>query len=260
MPETVNVNILTAILYGALSFLSPCVLPLVPSYLGYMSGASVQKGVVKAPRTVVLLHALTFVLGFTVVFVLIFSAASELLQALFGYNYKLVLQWVGGLMMIVFGLHFLGVFNIPLLERTIKLNVKTGEQPGYLRSFAVGLGFAAGWTPCVGPFLGALLLQTGQVSAVPLFAAYSIGLGIPFILAALSMGHLTLWLRKITRRTFDLRVAGRTLLRDLNPVSMVSGVLLIFVGVLLISNRILLLNVWFNDWIGPWWPDWLKVI
>src|SRR5262245_46003301 len=110
MPESVNVNIITAILFGALSFLSPCVLPLVPAYLGYMSGASVQKGVVQAPRMVVLLHATAFVLGFTLVFVLIFSAASELLQVLFGYNYKRVLEVVGGLMLILFGLHFLGVF------------------------------------------------------------------------------------------------------------------------------------------------------
>src|SRR3954452_20118006 len=95
------IAMLAAIFYGPLSFISPCVLPLVPSYLGYMSGASVQKGVLQAPRSVILFHALAFVLGFTVVFVMIFGIGSVVLQAIFGYSYRSVVQWVGGILMII---------------------------------------------------------------------------------------------------------------------------------------------------------------
>lgn len=244
-----------AIVYGALSFISPCVLPLVPSNLGYMSGASAQKGVVQAPRSVILFHALAFVLGFTVVFVMIFGIGSELLLAIFGYSYRSVVQWVGGVLMIIFGLHFLGVFNIPLLERSLKLDVRPSRQLGYARSFIVGLGFAAGWTSCIGPFLAGLLPLATQVAAVPLFIAYSLGLGIPFVLAALSMGRLTRWLKTITRRPFDLRLGEWTLRHDLNWVSMISGGLLILVGVLLVSGQFTKLNQWMAPLLPSWWPQ-----
>jgi cytochrome c-type biogenesis protein len=251
-----DANIWVAIWAGMLSFLSPCVLPLVPSYLGYMSGASVQKGTVQAPRLVILFHALIFVLGFTLIFVMIFGLGAELLRNLFGYNWRTVIQWVGGIMMIIFGLHFLGIFNLPWLDMTKRLDVRPDPRLGYLRSFIIGVGFAIGWTPCIGPFLGLLLSMTGQAQAIPLFIAYSLGLGVPFIIAALSMGQLTVWLRKITRRTFDLKIGGRVLLHDLNVISMVSGVLLIFMGILLISNRV----TWLNQIIAPLLPEWLQSV
>src|SRR5258708_599891 len=143
--EWVSANIFVAVLAGMLSFISPCVLPLVPAYLGYMSGAAVQKGTVQAPRSLLFLHALAFVLGFTLVFVLIFGIGAEVLRTLFGYSYRNVIQWVGGVLMILFGLHFLGLFNLPWLERTAKLEVRPGPRLGYARSFVIGLGFAAGW-------------------------------------------------------------------------------------------------------------------
>jgi cytochrome c-type biogenesis protein len=252
------VAMLLAIGFGALSFLSPCVLPLVPSYLGYMSGAAVQKGMVKAPRTALLAHAFTFVVGFTVVFVLVVGMGGELLKALFAQNWRNVIQWVGGTMMIIFGLHFLGVFNIPLLERTVRLDVRPNQNVGYLRSFLIGMGFAAGWTPCIGPFMSGLLALSQQrdVSAIPISVAYSLGLGIPFMLVALSTGQVMAALKKITRRTFNLTLGGRTLLRDLNLISMVSGILLIAVGVLLFSGQFTRLNAL----IAPLLPDWLQRI
>ena len=254
--DIANVNVLVALWAGILSFLSPCVLPLVPSYLGYMSGASVQKGTVQAPRLVVLLHALAFVLGFTIVFVLIFGIGAAILRELFGPAYRNIIQTVGGVLMIVFGLHFLGIFNIPALDMTRRMEMRPDPRLGYARSSIIGMGFAAGWTPCLGPFLSLLLTLSGRADALPLFIAYSLGLGIPFIIAALSMGQLTIWLRKITRRTFDLRIGGRTILHDLNIISMISGVLLIFMGILLVSGQMTRLN----SWIAPLLPDWLQGI
>src|SRR4051812_47460221 len=102
------IAMLAAVFYGALSFISPCVLPLVPSYLGYMSGAAVQKGTMQGPRRIILFHALAFVIGFTVIFVMIFGIGSEILDRIFGYTYHTLLQVIGGAFMIVFGLHFLG--------------------------------------------------------------------------------------------------------------------------------------------------------
>ena len=249
-----NANLAVAVLSGMLSFISPCVLPLVPAYLGYMSGATVQRGALQAARATILVHALAFVLGFTLIFVMIFGIGVDLLRDLFGPAYRSLIQWIGGSLLIVFGLHFLGVFNLPWLDTTRKLDIRPSQRLGYFRSFLIGLGFAAGWTPCVGPFLGLLLGMSGNVAAVPLFVAYSLGLGIPFVLTALSMGQLSLWLRKITQRSFDLRVAGRTLVRNLNVVSMVSGLLMIFMGALLLSNRVTMLN----GWIAPLLPTWLQ--
>ena len=255
--DPASISLFTAVWAGILSFLSPCVLPLVPSYLGYMSGAAVQRGTgtLVAPRLVVLLHALAFVLGFTVIFVLVIGTGSELLYHIFGYQYKILIRWIGGILMIIFGLHFLGVFNLPFLDMTKRLDVRPDARLGYIRSFLIGLGFAAGWTPCIGPFLGMLLGMSSNVAATPLFVAYSLGLGVPFIIA-LTMGQLTIWLRKITRRSFDLRIGGRVLLSNLNVVSVVSGVLMIFMGVLLLSNQVTLLN----QWIAPLLPSWLQGI
>lgn len=249
-----STNLFVALLAGMLSFISPCVLPLVPVYLGYMTGATVQRGTLQAPRRAVLGHAVAFVLGFTLIFVLVFGIGAEVLQQLLGSAYRVVIQWVGGLFLILFGLHFLGLFNLPGLERTRRLELRPSRRLGYVRSWLIGLGFAAGWTPCVGPFLGLLLSMSASVAAVPLFLAYSLGLGVPFVLAALTMGQLTLWLRRFTQRSFDLRLGGRVLLHDLNAVAMFSGLLMIGMGGLLLSDRVTMLN----QWIAPLLPSWLQ--
>ncbi|HMA36241.1 MAG TPA: cytochrome c biogenesis protein CcdA [Chloroflexia bacterium] len=248
-----NANIFVAVLAGFLSFASPCVLPLVPTYLAYMTGASVEKGTqrVQAARWKVFLHALAFVAGFSLIFVLLGISAGALSEWLLDYRQQL--QVVLGLLLIIFGVHTLRPFQIPFFyyENRLGDHFRPAANLGYFRSFLIGTGFALGWTPCVGPFLGLLYtmaMAQRTAEAVPLFVAYSLGLGIPFILAALLAGQLTIWLRKIMMRTFDLRVAGRTLLANLNPISLLSGVLLLFMGVLLVLDRV----TWLNGLMPQW--------
>lgn len=249
--ELRDANVFVALLAGFLSFASPCVLPLVPVYLGYMSGASVQRGRVQAPRARVVAHALAFVIGFSLVFILLGIGAgfvSDWLQ-----QYRLAIQRVGGVLLIIFALHTLGVFQIGFLnyERRLGSHIHPNQNLGYLRSSVIGMGFALGWTPCVGPML-ALILNLAyagqQATVLPLFIAYAAGLGIPFVLTALLAGQLTLWLRRIMARSFDLRMAGRTLLANLNPISVVSGVLLLLMGGLLFFDRVTWLNTLLPQW------------
>jgi cytochrome c-type biogenesis protein len=250
----VDLNLAVAFAGGFVSFASPCVLPLVPVYLGYMTGASMDKtsGRLLAPRAVVLLHALAFVLGFSLIFTVLFGASASVLGDLVARN-KQLFQIVSGSLLIIFGLHTLGVFNIPFLNYEKRLELHPSKRLGYLRSLLIGIGFALGWTPCVGPILGAMLtlaMNQPAGAAVPLFFAYSMGLGIPFILAALLGRQLTVWMRKVMMRTFDLRVAGHTLLAGLNPISLVSGTLLVLMGLLLVSDRVTWLNQFLPQWSG----------
>ncbi len=248
MPES-NANIFVAVLAGFLSFASPCVLPLVPVYLGYMSGTSIQRGRVQAARWRVFLHALAFVAGFSFIFVLLGASAGVVRDWLA--EYRQPIQIFLGLLLLIFGLHTLGVFQIPFLNYERRLELHPSKNLGYLRSVLIGTGFAIGWTPCVGPFLGlmyTLAMQERTTEAVPLFIAYSLGLGIPFILAALLAGQLTIWLRKVMMRSFDLRLAGRTLIAGLTPISLVSGVLLLFMGGLLMMDRV----TWLNQFLPTW--------
>jgi len=238
-----------ALLGGLLSFVSPCVLPLVPVYLGYMSGAAVQKGQVQAPRARVLAHALAFVAGFSLIFVLLGASAGLLHDWL--YEYRQQLQIFSGALLIVFGLHTIGVFNIPFLNYERRLELHPSRRLGYLRSTLIGIGFGLGWTPCVGPILGGmftLAMQEQTGPAITLFIAYSLGLGIPFVLAGLLGGQMALWLRRVMMHSFDLRVAGRTLLASLNPITLVSGVLLLFMGGLLVLDRV----TWLNQFLPQW--------
>jgi cytochrome c-type biogenesis protein len=195
------------------------------------------------------LHALAFVAGFSFIFVLLGASAGVVRDWLA--EYRQPIQIFLGLLLLIFGLHTLGVFQIPFLNYERRLELHPSKNLGYLRSVLIGTGFAIGWTPCVGPFLGlmyTLAMQERTTEAVPLFIAYSLGLGIPFILAALLAGQLTIWLRKVMMRSFDLRLAGRTLIAGLNPISLVSGVLLLFMGGLLMMDRV----TWLNQFLPTW--------
>ena len=186
-----NVSIGAAALAGALSFLSPCVLPLVPSYLVFISGTSLEdlRGAdAKLNTTYVLLAALMFVLGFTTVFVALGATASYFGQAVRA-QLPLLSQLAGGLI-IIMGLHFLGLFKLQILSREARYH-HDSKPFGLFGSYAVGLAFAFGWTPCLGPVLAAILSVAANAETVTkgaaLLSVYSLGLGIPFLIAAASV-------------------------------------------------------------------------
>lgn len=229
MSEPTGLGLAVAFVGGLLSFLSPCVLPLVPSYIGFITGMSLDE--VSTRRRTALLHALLFVLGFSLVFLLLGASATVLGRAL--RYYQEWIQRVGGLLIIVFGLYCLGVLRLGFLQQERRVHLQ--DKPvGYLGSLLVGMAFAAGWTPCIGPILGAIYtLAAGQQSVgrgMLLLGAYSAGLAVPFLLAAVAVDRFLDWFQKFRRY--------------LPWVMRASGVLLIFVGVLMMTGQFTLLAGW----------------
>lgn len=227
--ETASIGIGISFAAGVLSFLSPCVLPLVPSYVTFVTGLSLED--VQQRRHIALVHALLFVLGFTLVF-LALGATATTLGRMLGYNR----QWVGrigGVVVIVLGLYLLGVFNVGMLARERRLHIAT-KPLGYLGTVFVGMAFAAGWSPCIGPILGAVLTFTASSAdfqrGILLLLAYSIGLAVPFVIAALMIDRFIVVFQRY-------RVA-------MMWTSRIAGALLIFVGVLMLTDMMRLLSQW----------------
>ena len=198
-----EVSIPAAVLGGLISFLSPCVLPLVPPYLSYLAGTTLdelQAGDDWAVRRRALLTALLFVAGFSTVFVLLGATASVLGQAL--RQHLELLSTVAGVVIIIMGLHLLGLFRIGLLYREARVEV--GRSASVWGAYVMGLAFAFGWTPCIGPILAAILALAGSETSVArgalLLGAYSAGLGIPFVLAALAMKPFVAFLKRARSR------------------------------------------------------------
>jgi cytochrome c-type biogenesis protein len=233
-----SVGLAAAFIAGLISFFSPCVLPLVPVYLGYLSGQVTTSQAGNRFRTVS--HALFFVLGFGLVFVLL-GAAAGLLGAALDPIIPYVIK-VGGLILIVFGLHLLGLISIPLLNVEKRLDLRSGRK-NYWASFLVGIVFAAGWTPCIGPVLTAILIlaadsQTAATGAV-LLTAYALGLGAPFVVVASLMEAVGPVLRR----------SGRIM----RAASMVGGVLLVIMGFLLITGLFQTFVFWLNAQSAGGW-------
>jgi cytochrome c-type biogenesis protein len=192
-------------LAGLVSFLSPCVLPLVPPYLGYLGGMTLEqmtdeKGLDTAAWRRVVIAAICFVLGFSTVFIGLGAGASAFGQVI--QTYKAELAIAAGLVIAVFGLHFLGILRIPLLYREARYHTEM-QGASYLGSYLIGLAFAFGWTPCVGPILATVLTvaanEASLSAGVRLLAAYSLGLGIPFILAAVAIGPFMGFMKRFRR-------------------------------------------------------------
>lgn len=218
-----NVSLGLAFLAGLASFFSPCVFSLVPAYVGYLSGRalSTTRQSTAANRLATFLHGLAFVLGFSVVFIslgLAFSAISQLL-----FEAREILSKVGGVVLILFGLHMTELIRIPFLDFDLRHHTTVSQSSSLFSSFLMGVFFSAGWSPCVGPTLGLILtlaLERANIGhGVVLLSSYSLGMAIPFLAAALGIGWVTHILRKYSRA---MRIA-----------QIVMGIILIIVGVLL---------------------------
>ena len=221
MEASATLGLAIAFTAGLLSFLSPCVLPLVPSYVTFITGLSLED-VSKARRSA-LVHAVLFVLGFSLIFLALGAGATMLGRVLLAYR-----DWitrVGGVLIIVFGLYLLGVFNIGAFARERRFHL--ADKPvGYLGTVLVGIAFGAGWTPCIGPILGAILTYTASSAdlerGLQLLSAYSLGLAVPFLLAAVLVQQFLNFFSRIKRQMMW--------------VQRIAGALLIVVGVLMVTN------------------------
>lgn len=214
-------------LAGLLSFLSPCVLPLVPAYLGYLSGRTLKaehEAATPVRDTLIsFVHGLAFVVGFSIVFIALGAGVSALGGWL--YDFRLILSRVGGLIVVIFGIHLTGLVRIPFLEQDLRASAALSQQ-GLFSSMLMGILFSAGWSPCVGPVLGAILtlsLTGGSAAQGALYLAfYSAGLAIPFLIASLLVGPTTALIR---RYGHIARIA-----------EIIMGVLLIIIGVMLATG------------------------
>jgi cytochrome c-type biogenesis protein len=222
--EFSQVTIGLAFLAGLASFLSPCVFSLVPAYIGYLGGRAAGGEATESNRFVILSHGVAFVLGFSLVFITLGVASAALGRLLF--DLRFFLEKVGGIVVIIFGLHMIGVFRIPFLEYDTRVQKVPDRKWGYLSSLLMGVFFSAGWAPCVGPVLGAILtlaMNGGSIaSGVKLLSAYSMGLAIPFLIAAMGVGWVTLTLRKYGKAMHYIEIA--------------MGVILVILGVMLFAG------------------------
>ena len=218
-----------AFLAGLLSFLSPCVLPLIPSYVGFLTGLTLEE--LEARRGTAVLHGLWFVAGFSLVFILLGATASAL--GVWLLHSQVWIGRIGGVIVILFGLYLLGLLRPAFLMRERK--VQLARKPlGYAGSAVVGVTFGAAWTPCIGPILGAILTLAAAQGSVghgaALLAVYSIGLAVPFLVTALALDRFLVWFQRF--RPY------------LVWVERIAGILLIILGVLLVTDRFTLIASW----------------
>jgi cytochrome c-type biogenesis protein len=225
-----QVTLVTAFIAGFLSFISPCVLPLIPGYVSFVSGVSLEEmrgsgATTSASRRQVLVTSLFFVLGFSLVFIALGASASAIGKFLL--TRQPVFEKIAGTLLIVLGLHMMGVFRIPWLEA--EKRVHTDRKPaGPIGAMVVGLAFAFGWTPCIGPILSGILTLAASKrtvwEGVQLLAVYSAGLGIPFLLTAVAINQFFAATAKIRKHY--------------HAIEMISGALLIVIGVLIFTRRL----------------------
>ena len=237
-----DVSTLIAFMAGLLSFVSPCVLPLVPSYITYITGVSFQdltdEKAKSRVRWATILHSILFITGFSTIFILMGASASYLGEVLV--EYQSWIMKVGGVLIIVLGIHFTGIINIPFLQMEKRFELR--KKPlGYLGSFLVGIVFAAGWTPCIGPILSTILIYASTsknyMTGVYLLTVYSMGLGIPFFLSSLAFNSFL--------SAFD------RIKRYMRWVTLISGIFLIIIGILFLTDTFREINIFFNMLSNP---------
>ncbi len=242
MSGTQDLSLFIAFAAGLLSFLSPCVLPLVPSYVAFITGLSFEELTHEHSkqklRRIILSHSLLFILGFSVLFTALGASASLLGQFLS--EYRDAIRIIGGVLIILFGLFISGIFSLSFLQQEKKFHLQ--HKPiGYIGTFFVGVTFAAGWTPCVGPILSSILLYAStaenMLSGIFLLLAYSLGLGLPFFACSLALNTFLAAFQKARRY--------------IGVFTKIGGILLILVGILLLTNSF----VFLNDLLSRWLPS-----
>jgi cytochrome c-type biogenesis protein len=222
-----------AFLAGVLSFLSPCVLPLLPSYVSFITGLSFKDLTVRVDRRGVryltVTNSIAFIGGFSFVFIALGISSSAVGGLLF--QYVDYIRIIGGILVIVFGLFISGILNLDLFMKEKRIHL-TGKPAGYFGTFLVGMTFAAGWSPCVGPYLGTILLYASSkgsmIYGLKLLMVYSLGLGIPFLLSALAINTFLSYSPKIVKY--------------MRAIKIISGIILIIFGVMLLTDRIRFLS------------------
>jgi cytochrome c-type biogenesis protein len=242
-----ELSVAVAFAAGVVSFLSPCVLPLFPSYLSFITGLTFDELSAPGPdargrvRRLTILHSLLFILGFMLVFVALGASATALGQ--FMRSNQVWIRRVAGLVIVLFGLHITGLLNVAFLHRERRVHLQDRPE-GMLGSVVVGFAFGAGWTPCIGPILGAILTMAGSTgelrTGVGLLVVYGLGLGLPFFLAAIGFNAFLTGFRRI-----------RSWMR---PIEIASGLMLIAVGLLIFTNYFAVLAAYLNRWLLPLFP------
>ena len=222
-------GVLIAFSAGLLSFLSPCVLPLIPSYVTFITGLSLDD--VQNARRTALVHGMLFVLGFTLIFMAMGAGATLLGQALL--KHRDWISRIGGVVIIIFGLYLLGVLNVGFMARERRFHI--ADKPvGYVGTMFVGVAFGAGWTPCLGPILGSILVYTSSQADLGkglwLLFAYSLGLAVPFLLSAVAIDRFSAFFQRMRKQMVW--------------VSRISGVVMVGIGVLLVTNYFTILSSW----------------
>jgi len=235
-----DVSYFMAFSAGLLSFLSPCILPLLPAYMSYITGLSIEdysKELEAPAKRKIIINTLMFIAGFSIVFVALGASATFLGQTL--KDNMQVIRKVGGIIIVVFGLHFLGLFRIKWLYREKRAHFKR-LPGGYLGSLLIGVSFSAGWTPCIGPMLSAILIYASTADTVwkgiGLLSVYSLGLAVPFFLTSLAIN-------------FSFSILSRVK-HHFRAVEIVTSILLIFVGVMIFTGKFSVLTGLFMRY----WP------
>jgi cytochrome c-type biogenesis protein len=234
MMNASSIGLATAFVAGIVSFLSPCVLPVVPGYVSYIAGQAGQgmdAAIDMRRRITALTLSAFFVLGFGTVFVILGASATAIGQLFLRYRYEANI--VGGIVVIAFGLAMLGLLRVNWMQRDFRLHPRlAGGHP--VTAFVLGIAFGFGWTPCIGPVLGAILtvsaVQTSLQGSIGLLTAYALGLGVPFLLAALFM-------RELLERTKALRRAGRSL-------QFAAGIVMILFGIAMVTGEVTTFSYW----------------
>jgi cytochrome c-type biogenesis protein len=230
-----NISIFFAFSAGMLSFFSPCVFPLIPAYVAHLTGGTVSSGKVNTEKKVLFFRSISFILGFSIVFVLLGASASFIGQ-LFLENKKLI-QMIGGFLIIIFGIQMLGIFQLKFLMSEKRLIHKTSANATVIRSFILGLAFGSGWTPCVGLALSSILLLASSTATIYsgmfLLWIYSLGLGIPFLLLSLVITYSLAVVKKVNK--------------ILPKLSIINGSILIIMGILLFTGQMQVISAYFSS-------------